>query len=348
MRNATSVLDLAFPPRSAREAAYRWLYGSLRNAILERRLVPGGRLPATRDLARQYSLARGTVVSAFEQLKSEGYIEGSVGSGTYVSRVLPEQWLQVSPDRDTRVESRRVRRAALSVYGQRVRAFSGYEDRPIRAFRANLPALDLFPIELWAKITNRSLRRAPVRQLMGCDALGYLPLRKAVAEYLTASRGVKCEAGQVAIVSGVQEALDLTARLLLNPGDRVCMESPGYIGALLVFRACGAKILAVAVDDEGARTQCLPARGVRMIYVTPGHQFPLGTTMSLARRMELLEWAHRSGAVIFEDDYDSEFRYCGPADSRDAGTGSRGPRAVRGQLQQGVVPGSAPGVRGVA
>jgi GntR family transcriptional regulator/MocR family aminotransferase len=306
-----SVLDLAVPPRSAGEAAYRWLYGSLRSAILEGRLLPGGRLPATRDLARQYALARGTVISAFEQLKSEGYIEGSVGSGTYVSRVLPEQWLQVSPDRQTRRESRRPCKPTLSAYGKRVRAFSGYEDRPIRAFRANLPALDLFPIELWAKITNRSLRRTPVRQLMGCDALGYLPLRKAVAEYLTASRGVKCGAKQVAIVSGVQEALDLTARLLLNPGDRVCAESPGYVGAHRVFRACGAKISEVAVDREGARTERLPARGLRMIYVTPGHQFPLGTTMRLARRMELLEWARRSGAMIFEDDYDSEFRYSG-------------------------------------
>ena len=311
MSKRASVLDLAVPPRRAGEAAYRWLYGSLRSAILEGRLVPGGRLPATRDLARQYALARGTVLSAFEQLKSEGYIEGSVGSGTYVSRVLPEQWLQVSPDRQTRRESRRACKPTLSAYGQRVQAFPGYEDRPLRAFRANLPALDLFPIELWAKIANRSLRRAPVRQLMGCDALGYLPLRKAVAEYLTASRGVKCAAGQVALVSGVQEALDLTARLLLNPGDRVCVENPGYIGAHLVFRACGAKLSAVVVDREGARIERLPARGVRLIYVTPGHQFPLGTTMSLARRMELLEWARRSGAVIFEDDYDSEFRYSG-------------------------------------
>jgi len=311
MAKRASVLDLAVPPRRTGETAYRWLYGSLRSAILKGHLVPGGRLPATRDLARQYALARGTVVSAFEQLKSEGYIEGSVGSGTYVSRVLPEQWLQVSSDRQTVRAPRRVRKPSLSAYGQRVQAFPGYEDRPLRAFRANLPALDLFPIALWAKIANRSLRRAPVRQLMGCDALGYLPLRKAVAEYLNTARGVKCAAGQVAIVSGVQEALDLTARLLLNPGDRVCVESPGYIGAHLVFRACGARLSAVAMDREGARIKRLPARGVRLIYVTPGHQFPLGTTMSLGRRMELLGWARRSGAVIFEDDYDSEFRYSG-------------------------------------
>ena len=182
------------------------------------------------------------MVAAFEQLKSEGYVEGSVGSGTYVSRVLPEHWLEVSSAKQTRREARRTRRPALSAYARRMRAFPGFEDRPIHAFRSNLPALDLFPIELWAKIANRVLRRASVRLLMGCDALGHLPLRKAVAEYLTASRGVKCNAGQVAIVSGVQEALDITARLFLDPGDRVCMESPGYIGAQLVFRAHGAEI----------------------------------------------------------------------------------------------------------
>src|SRR4029077_2367877 len=266
MAKRASVLDLAVPPRRTGETAYRWLYGSLRSAILKGRLVPGGRLPATRDLARQYALARGTVVSAFEQLKSEGYIEGSVGSGTYVSRVLPEQWLQVSSDRQTVRAPRRVRQPSLSAYGQRVQSFPGYEDRHLGAYRANLPALVLFPIALWAKIANRSLRRAPVRQLMGCDALGYLPLRKAVGEYLNTARGVKCAAGQVAIVSGVQEALDLTARLLLNPGDRVCVESPGYIGAQLVFRACGARRSGVGMDREGARINRLPARGVRLIY----------------------------------------------------------------------------------
>jgi GntR family transcriptional regulator / MocR family aminotransferase len=338
MSKRASVLDFAVAPRRAGEAAYRWLYGSLRSAILERRLVPGGRLPATRDLARQYSLARGTVVSAFEQLKSEGYVEASVGSGTYVSRVLPEQWLQVSPHSETRRESRQARNPALSAYGRRVQAFPGYEDRPLRAFRANLPALDLFPIELWAKIANRSLRRAPVRQLMGCDALGYLPLRQAVAEYLTASRGVKCRGEQVAIVSGVQEALDLAGRLLLNPGDRVCAESPGYIGAHLVFRACGAKISEVAVDREGARTQRLPTRGVRLIYVTPGHQFPLGTTMSLGRRMELLEWARRSGAMIFEDDYDSEFRYSGRPIPAMQGLGAAGLVLYAGSFSKVLFP----------
>jgi GntR family transcriptional regulator / MocR family aminotransferase len=311
MAKRAAVLEIAMPARSAGGTTHRWLYGSLRGAILEGRLRPGTRLPATRDLARQHALARGTVVNAYDQLKSEGYVEGSIGSGTYVSRVLPEQWLQVSSAARVQYADGRRRKPALSEYSQRTQAFPGYEDRPVRAFRANLPALDLFPVDLWAKIANHCLRRAPIRQLMGCDALGYLPLRKAVAEYLTASRGVKCTAEQVAIVSGVQEALDLAARLFVNRGDLVGVENPGYIGAQLVFRAWGARILPIAIDEEGARTSRLPAKGVRLIYVTPGHQFPLGTTMSLARRMELLAWARKSRAVIFEDDYDGEYRYSG-------------------------------------
>jgi len=219
-----------------------------------------------------------------------------------------------------------------------MRPFPGFEDRPIHAFRSNLPALDLFPVELWAKIANRTLRRASVRFLMGCDALGHFPLRKAIADYLTASRGVKCNASQVATVSGVQEALDIAARLFLDPGDRVCMENPGYIGAQLVFRACGAEICGVGVDDEGARTQRLPARGVKLMYVTPGHQFPLCTTMSLARRMELLDWAQRSGTVIFEDDYDGEFRYSGRPIPAMQGLGATGLVLYAGSFSKVMFP----------
>ena len=311
MAKLATAFELALPPRNPNTPAYRWLYASLRAEILYGRLRPGARLPSTRDLASQYELARGTIVNAFEQLKSEGYIDGSVGSGTYVSRVVPEKLLHVTPGHAAKPAVQGKRQLVISDYGRRARLFAGYENRPTRAFRANLPALDLFPTILWTKITMRCLRRISRRHLMGCDPLGYIPLRQAVAEYLSRSRGVRCVPEQVAIVSGVQEALDLTARLLLNPGDRVCVENPGYPGAVLVFQAFGARIFAAEVDDEGIIIRQLPPRGVRLIYVTPGHQFPLGTTMSLARRLQLLEWARKSGAITFEDDYDSEYRYSG-------------------------------------
>jgi GntR family transcriptional regulator/MocR family aminotransferase len=146
---------------------------------------------------------------------------------------------------------------------------------------------------------------------LGCEPLGYVPLRRAVADYLSSSRGVNCTADQVAIVSGAQEAFDLVARLFLNPGDRVCMENPGYIGAATVFESLGATILHVPLDEEGMKLRETTLRNARLVYVTPGHQFPLGITMSLSRRLQLLETARKSGALILEDDYDSEFRYSG-------------------------------------
>jgi GntR family transcriptional regulator / MocR family aminotransferase len=309
-RSARS-LDLALPPRRTSMPAYRWLYAALRSEILSGHLHPGTRLPATRDLARQYALARGTIVNAFEQLRSEGYIEGAVGSGTFVSKVLPEALLDISHHRPENSAPARRTKLALSSYAQRATLFPGYEPRPTRAFRANLPALDLFPIALWAKITARCLRRVSTRHLMGSDPSGYMPLRQAIADHLSRSRGVRCQPQQVAIVSGAQQALDLAARLLIAPGDRVCMESPGYPGAALVFQAFRAKLVPAGIDSEGVIVRSLPRRSVRLIYVTPGHQFPLGTTMSLARRLELLAWARQSGALIFEDDYDSEYRYSG-------------------------------------
>jgi len=311
MAKRATAYELMLSPRNADVPAYGWLYGALRAEILEGRLRPGARLEATRELAARYGLARGTIVNAFELLKSEGYLEGSAGSGTFVSKVLPEELLEVRQKASARVaESFRPRRR-ISEYGKRVRLFSGYEMRPSRAFRSNLPALELFPTALWAQIAARRWRGASANLLRGCDALGYRSLRDAVADYLGASRGVKCSGEQIAIVSGVQEALDIVARLFLNPGDSVCMENPGYTGAAYAFRAVGARIRAVPVDEEGIELGSGNLRGARLIYVTPGHQFPLGITMSLGRRLALLAAARKIGALIFEDDYDSEFRYSG-------------------------------------
>ena len=311
MPKRSTAFEIALPAREGDTPAYRWLYMSLREEILRGRLRPGSRVPATRDLARQYGLARGTVVNAFEQLKSEGYLEGTVGSGTRVSRVLPEELLQVATEGDGALAAKRHRLPKFSQYGRHTTLFSGYGTRRTRAFRCNLPALDLFPMTLWTKIANRCLRRMSMSSLMGCDALGYMPLREAIAQYLRSSRAVRCEREQIVIVSGVQEALDVVTRLFVEGGDRVCMENPGYPGATWVFQAYGAKVSGVGGDEEGLRVGDLPASGARLIYVTPGHQFPLGTTMSLGRRLQLLEWARKTGALIFEDDYDGEYRYAG-------------------------------------
>lgn len=311
MAKKVTSYALLLPPRNPAQAAYQWLYDAMRSEILTGRLSPGRRLPATRELARQYGLARGTIVSAFEQLASEGYVQGSVGSGTYVSKALPDRLLQVAPRHEAKTLVKRNRRISVSDYGKRATLFEGYEHRPTRAFRANLPALDFFPTELWTKITARRLRRISTRDLMGCDPLGHFPLRQAIGEYLSTSRGVRCAPEQIAIVSGVQEALDLTARLFLNPGDRVCMENPGYPGAAQVFLTYRAKLTGLRVDEEGIAIQELPLGKFGLVYVTPGHQFPLGTTMTLGQRLQLLAWAGKSGAMIFEDDYDSEYRYSG-------------------------------------
>jgi GntR family transcriptional regulator / MocR family aminotransferase len=310
MKRAASF-TLMLPPREAGQQAQRWLYAALRGEILAGRLRPGSRLPATRDLAQQYGLSRGTIVNAFEQLNSEGYLEAGVGSGTYVNKVLPDDLLEVrktSPGRrGVKVEAH----GQVSDFARRVTPFANLEVRATRAFRANLPALDLFPAQLWAQVAARRLRRASTGLLLGCGPMGYRPLRRAIAAYLSSSRGVNCTADQVAIVSGVQESLDLVTRLLVNPGDRVCMEDPGYIGAAFVFAAAGARVVPISLDDEGMRIERARLRAARLVYVTPGHQFPTGITMSLQRRLQLLEWARESSAYVLEDDYDGEYRYSG-------------------------------------
>jgi GntR family transcriptional regulator / MocR family aminotransferase len=199
----------------------------------------------------------------------------------------------------------------LAAIARRARAFPGSIADRARAFRANQPALDLFPTTLWAQIAGRRLRRTTTSLLKGCGPMGYSPLQRAIAEYVGTARGVVCAPEQVAIVSGMQEAIDLVIRLFVNPGDRVCMEDPGYIGASWAFAAAGAVVSRVPLDAEGMKLPGARDRDARLVYVTPGHQFPVGTCMSLARRLTLLEWARTTGALILEDDYDSEFRFSG-------------------------------------
>lgn len=309
-RRSTSPV-LALPPPRAPGPAYRWLGDALREEILAARLRPGARLPATRELAREYGLSRGTIVAAFDMLKAEGYVTGTVGSGTYVTRALPDDLLNVPRKNLARGVRSAPRVRRLSLFARAAEVIPPFEQKRTRAFRPNLPALDLFPTALWAQLSARRARGATARLLMGCGPLGYKPLQESVADYVRTSRGVKCVAEQVAIVGGVQEALSLVTRVLVDPGDRVCVEDPGYLSASLVPQSLGARVVAMPVDHEGMRVPSPRMADIRVAYVTPAHQFPLGVSMGLSRRLELLEWARATGATIFEDDYDSEFRYAG-------------------------------------
>lgn len=299
MAKHASTLELSLNERPARAYLGRWLHGELRNSILDGRLRPGDRLPATREFAQQYGLSRGTVVSVFERLQSEGYLLAQVGAGTCVNPTLPGNLMRPgkAPEK--------------SVAAPRTQALSGIpHPQPARPFRLQEPALNDFPLKEWARIASRRLRRARSSMLAGGGIAGYAPLREAIAGYLRTSRGVQCEPEQIMIFSGVQQALDLLARFLFKPGERVWLEDPGYFGALHAFRNAGVKIVPVPVDEFGLRiTPGLPrAAGA---YLTPAHQFPLGMTMSLERRLKVLDWAKSTGAYILEDDYDSEYRFEG-------------------------------------
>jgi len=293
----------------------RQLFNCLRDAILAGRLAPGVRLPATRVLSADLGVSRNTVVGAFDQLLAEGYLEGKVGSGTYVARQIPEQLLRVGPpktaDAGPAGPPLRLSRRGQYLAGIRVSLNQGVAlPRP---FRPGLPAFDQFPRALWTRLAARLLRRVPAATLTYGDAAGYFPLRQAIAEYLGGARGVICSAGQVVVTSGTQQALDLAARLLLDPGDTAWVEDPGYLGARAALMAAGARCAPVPVDSQGISVESgsVRAPNARLVCVTPLHQYPLGLTMPVARRMELLAWAGRRRAWIVEDDYDSEYRYAG-------------------------------------
>jgi GntR family transcriptional regulator/MocR family aminotransferase len=303
---------LTLTPRERGEPTSAWLYGALREAILEGRLKAGSRLPSTRTLARAYQVARGTVVAAYEQLKAEGYLEASLGSGTFVARALPENFPRFSRKAVHRAGSAPPPVRRTSAYARRVKPCDETVNTGrVPAFRIGLPAVELFPTTVWARLASRRARGATRSWLQGGSARGYQTLREAVADYLITARGVVCVPEQVVIVSGIQEALDLVSRLLLDPGDRVVVEDPGYRGARNIFEAAAATVVSVAVDDEGLTVDRDILDGARLVYVTPAHQFPLGVSMSLARRLVLLEQAARGRTFIFEDDYDSEYRYGG-------------------------------------
>ncbi len=292
----------------------RSLYDALRDAMLNGRLPPSTRLPSSRDLGRQLGVARGTVVAVYEQLRSEGYLAARIGSGTVVADTLPDRWFHArTPD------AKPVGRpsVALSRRGKLLSSspFVGSPRTQPRPFRAHVPAVDAFPSALWGRLVSKRARNDERLLLSDADVRGYRPLRAALAEHLRVSRGVACTEEQLVILPSVQQALDLAARLLLDPGDEIWMEDPGYTGARVVLAAAGAKVVPVPVDAHGLDVAAGVRRApsARMAYVTPGHQAPLGVTMTLERRMALLSWAAKRRALVIEDDYDSEYRYEGKA-----------------------------------
>ncbi|MCE8022948.1 PLP-dependent aminotransferase family protein [Billgrantia aerodenitrificans] len=313
------ALGLALAGGSPQPLATR-LYQQLREWIQTGRLACGQRLPSSRQLARELGLGRNTVLAAFDQLLAEGFLVTRHGSGTFVAD-LPFPHATQQPARQSSRQAvtaglatsqtfpTRADAPPLSTRGTSLLAFChASQERPILA--PGLPALDRFPHGPWQRLVRRHQQRMP-RDWLAYQAQGGVPaLREALADYLQLSRSVRCRPEQILIVQGAQQGFELIARLLSDPGDKVWIEEPGYPGAQACFAAAGLDLQAVAVDDEGmsvAAAAC--AESPRLIYVTPSHQYPSGVTMSLSRRLALLEAAERHGAWVVEDDYDSEFRY---------------------------------------
>lgn len=294
---------------------YRQLYDWFRRAITDGQLRPGQRLPSTRNLAGELRISRMPVLGAFEQLVAEGYLETFLGSGTCVARSIPDETpcppiVKAQRGLQEIVQKRGPRRMSRRGLALAHLPAQTWLDN-LGPFRVSLPALEHFPIGVWSKLVARHSRRPP-KGIMGYgDAMGYLPFREAIAEYLGAARGVRCESSQILVTTGSQQALQIAAQVLLNPRDQVWMEEPGYPGARQAFTTAGAELIPIGVDEEGMNVGEIlrPGRKVRAAYVTPSHQYPLGMTMSATRRMLLLNWAVRSGAWVIEDDYDSEYRF---------------------------------------
>ena len=309
MRRAAD-LELALAPRAPGVTRQGWLYAEIRAAVHAGRLRCGTRLPPSRDFARQLGVSRGTVLSAFAQLIAEGYLTGAVGRGTFVAtglRPLPGASASATPHKSAGRLSQRGALLAHSPFPL------GGRSQAARPFRPNQPDLSAFPFAVWNRIAARRSRLSQRVMLADGDAGGYIPLRRAIAEHLRYSMRIDCSERQVLILGSVQQALDLCARLLLDPQDEVWLEDPGYPGALHIFRAANARIVGVPVDRNGIDVEAGLCRAprARLAYVTAGRQSPLGVPLSLDRRMALLRWAERAGACLIEDDYDSEFRYSG-------------------------------------
>ena len=270
------------------------VYRSLRNAVEDGRLATGDRLPSTRELARDLGIARNTVAFAYDALVAEGYAEGRIGSGTYVLGVASAR----EPRQPAAAQPARAPTAAVAPF-----------ETPVDFdLRLGLPDPLAFPSAAWRRALADAVDEA-VRTAPGYgDPAGDPGLRASIARHVSVSRGVRADPSAVIVTAGAQGAFDLLARTIVAPGDRVAVEDPGYAPAREAFAAAGAAVVGVPVDGDGLVTDALPPVA-RAVVVTPAHQMPMGVTLSAARRAALLAWAERTGALIVEDDYDSEYRY---------------------------------------
>lgn len=290
---------------------HRQIYSQVRDMILDGTLLPGMRLQSTRSLAEELSVARNTVLLAFEQLYAEGFLDSGERSSITVARDLPTHLLASTGAR-TVPDAQAFRRSDL---GQALVRHERTDWRELSEFSSALPDQKAFPYAIWSRLYRRIWGNPPPSLIRNRDPLGYLPLRVALAAHLRATRGLNCDAEQIMITTGTANSLDLISRLFLNRGDAVWVEEPGFLEARFVLMANAARLVPVPVDERGIDV----AAGIRlepqarMAVVSPSHQFPLGSVLSLQRRLELLDWATRSDAWILEDDYDSEFRYAGPS-----------------------------------
>lgn len=303
--------------RTRETPLHRQIYRIVRLAIIEQRLLPGARLPSTRDLSADLGVSRNTVIAALNELLAEGYLVAIRGSGTYVVDTLPDSPHTDTPDTLDRppqplpplpLSAGR----GLSSRGELLTRHSGAEHSEVQPFVPGVLEVAEFPFQVWARLQAKYWRYLDRNLLDYGNAGGYIPLRRAIAQQLALSRGVKVSPDQVLITSGTQQAIDLVARMLTDPGDLAWVEDPCYWGAQRALQAASLVLRPVPVDEEGLN----PAppdlqHPPRLVYVTPSHQYPLGHVMSVARRKALLDFAAHSGAWVFEDDYDNEVHYTG-------------------------------------
>lgn len=308
-----SALMPVLPMAGNRAAA---LYDALRKLIETGHAPPGAKLPPTRDLMKRLKLSRAAAVAAYERLSAEGFTEARIGSGTFVASAVP-----------------RVRDGAWH------EPSAPWPDRGPLALGVATP--DPLTFTIFRKLLARNLARPPARLFDYGDPRGGGELRTAIADYLVTARGVRCNPEQIIITSGTQQGLDLLLRAVAAPGDTVLVEDPCYPSALAAVRQTGCIATGVAVDAQGFDPASIPAhgRGAKAVYVTPSHQFPLGVTLSMRRRLALVDWARAHGTIIIEDDYDSEFRYAGPPLTAMQGMDDSGTVAYLGTFSKVLFPG---------